>query len=106
MTRHGSRRGAGTAWLVADRLRGDYACYWYQGRQDDHLVERGRAADAPGAVAWGRLRTGQVRIRTAAGRSLWAGSAPRPDGFGHDWTGEEPAATVPVGRATTGVPPC
>jgi hypothetical protein len=75
------RHGDGTAWLVADRARGDFVCYWYVGRACDHLGEQARAASAEDAVAWGRARTTRVRIRTAAGCSQWAGSALRPEGL-------------------------
>jgi hypothetical protein len=80
------RNRDGTAWLVANRDRGDFACYWYVGRAGDHLREQGRAATAEDAVAWGRSRTANVRIRTVDGHSQWAGSAPRPDGMSATWT--------------------
>jgi hypothetical protein len=77
--------GEGTAWLVADRAQGDFICLWYVGRSDDHVGERARVATADDAVAWGRARTSRVRIRTADGRSQWAGAAPRPDGLSGNW---------------------
>ena len=87
---HGPRRGEGTAWLVADRARGDFACYWYVGRAGDHLGEQARAATAEDAVEWGRARTTSVRIRTLDGHSQWAGSAPRPEGQSGTWGAQEP----------------
>ena len=84
MTRR-PRIGDGTAWLVADRDRGDFACYWYVGRAGDHIGEQARAATAEDAVAWGRARSTSVRIRTADGCSQWAGSAPRPQGMAQTW---------------------
>jgi hypothetical protein len=88
MTRHRQRRhGDGTAWLVIDRDRGDYLCYWYTGANDGHLVEQARATSDEEAVAWGRQRTPRVRIRTADERTAWAGSAPAPEGFTDTWTG-------------------
>jgi len=88
MTRHQRRprHGDGTAWLVADRARGDFDCYWYVGRAGDHLGAQARAATSEDAVAWGRARTSRVRIRTVDGRSEWAGAAPRPEGVSNTWT--------------------
>ena len=85
----GAREGDGTAWLVADRARGDFLCYWFVGPSDQRVAEQARAASADEAVAWGRSRTTRVRVRTDDGRSYWAGSAPRPDGFQHTWEGSE-----------------
>ena len=82
---HRPHRGEGTAWLVADRVQGDFLCYWYVGRAGDHLGEQARAATAEDAVAWGRVRTTRARIRTADGCSQWAGAAPRPEGLSHTW---------------------
>jgi len=84
--RHLPHDGEGTVWLVADRTRGDFNCYWYVGRAGDRLGEQARAATAEDAVAWGRRRTTRVRIRTADGCSEWAGTAPRPDGMSRTWT--------------------
>ena len=92
----GSRRvrpGEGTAWLVADRLRNDYACYRYVGRNGDHLAERARQPTTEQALAWGRARTTRVRIRTTEARTYWAGTAPGPEGFMYTWP--EPPADVP-----------
>ena len=87
MRRHRTpRHGDGTAWLVADRLKGDYLCSWYTGTHGGHLVEDARVPTASEAVAWGRSRTSRVRIRTADARTYWAGTAPRPEGFSHTWT--------------------
>jgi hypothetical protein len=83
MTRQ--RNGGGTAWLVVDRARDDYLCYWYTGTGEAHLAEHARAASAEEAVAWGRERTPRVRIRAADGRNYWAGSAPAPAGFTQSW---------------------
>lgn len=80
-----ARLGDGSASLVVDRRHADYRCYWYGGRADDQLIETGRAANASDAVAWGRHRTPRVRIRTPNGRTSWAGTAPRPQGFNHTW---------------------
>ena len=100
--RGGSRNGDGTAWLVADRDRDDFACYWYVGRAGDRLREQGRAATAEDAVAWGRNRTASVRIRTVDGHSQWAGSAPRPEGMAATWS---PAAAFgPDTTALEGAP--
>src|SRR4051812_47226669 len=82
------RHGDGTAWLVADRARGDFSCSWYVGPGRDRLAERARAGTAAEAVAWGRARTTRVRIRTGDGCSYWAGTAPRPDGFTETWSDE------------------
>ena len=79
------RHGDGTAWLVADRVHGDFVCYWYVGRAGDHLAAQGRAASAEEAVAWGRARTTRVRIRTVEGCCQWAGAASRPEGLSHTW---------------------
>jgi hypothetical protein len=92
------RYGDGTAWLVADRVRGDYLCYWYVGPNGTRLAERARVGSSADAVAWGRLRTSRVRIRTPEARTYWAGSAPRPDGFSETWA-EPTAADVPSGVA-------
>jgi hypothetical protein len=87
MTRHREpRRGDGSAWLVADRLKGDYLCYWYVGEKGDRVANFARVPTATAAVAWGRLRTTRVRIRTGEARAYWAGGAPRPAGFSHTWT--------------------
>ena len=80
-----AREGDGTAWLVADRAHGDFLCYWFVGPSDQRVAEQARAASADEAVAWGRLRTTRVRIRTDDGCSYWAGSAPQPEGFRHTW---------------------
>jgi hypothetical protein len=80
--------GTGTAWLVADRTRGDYLCQWFGGSADDSLLERGRATSAQGAVSWGRSRTPRVRIRTGTGRTYWAGSAAQPEGITDAWVDE------------------
>ncbi len=89
--------GDGTAWLVADLELGDYLCYWYAGPSDGQLVAQARAATAAEAVAWGRLRTTRVRIRTPDARSYWAGTAPRPEGFTSTWS--DPAVTEASARA-------
>jgi hypothetical protein len=92
--RRTARHGDGTVWLVVDRLIGDYLCYWYAGTNDGHMVDYTRLATASDAVAWGRLRTSRVRIRTADACTRWAGTAPRPAEFTHTWTDPEPT-TVP-----------
>jgi hypothetical protein len=86
--------GAGIAWLVADRARGDFLCQWYGGSADDSLLEQARAATAQAAVSWGRSRTPRVRIRTATGRTYWAGSGPKPDGITDGWVDEIEVAEV------------
>jgi hypothetical protein len=89
MRRHRAPRyGDGTAWLVADRARGDFSCGWYVGPSGDRLAEHARAGTAAEAVAWGRVRTTRVRIRTVDACSYWAGTAPRPDGFTDTWSDE------------------
>ena len=89
MRRHRTPRyGDGTAWLVADRARGDFSCGWYVGPSGDRLAEHGRAGTAAEAVAWGRVRTTRVRIRTADACSYWAGTGARPDGFTDTWSDE------------------
>jgi hypothetical protein len=80
------QHGDGTAWLVADRLAGDYVCSWYIGTHSGRLVQGARVPTAAEAVAWGRSRTSRVRIRTAEACTYWAGTAPRPAGFSHTWT--------------------
>ena len=87
-----ARRDRGTVWLVADRLRGDYACYRYVGRNGDHLAESARQDTTAHALEWGRARAGRVRIRTTEARTYWAGTAPRPDGLSYSWP--EPAADL------------
>ena len=89
------RDSRGTAWLVADRSKGDYLCYWYTGAGDAHLVEHARAASAEDAIVWGRDRSLRVRIRTADGLTWWAGSSPTPEGFARTWT---PASPGPAGE--------
>jgi hypothetical protein len=89
---HPPSHGDGTAWLVADRARQDYLCYWFVGSHSDRLAERARAATAPKAVAWGQARTSRVRIFTGDSRTYWAGTAPRPEGFDHTWSDTAPAA--------------
>ena len=81
-----ARQGDGTVWLVADRRDGRYGCYWYTGPNDGRLAEHAHVADVTSAVAWGRTRTSRVRIRDVAGRSVWAGTGPRPAGLHHDWS--------------------
>ena len=93
MSRLRTRRGDGTAWLVADRSKGGYVCYWYVGTGDGHFVESERVETASAAVAWGRLRARRVRIRTAEGRAQWAGTADPPEGFGETWA-ESPAVVA------------
>jgi hypothetical protein len=88
---HPPSRGDGTAWLVEDNVRHDYICSWYAGPNDAHLAEHARVATSADALAWGRDRTTRVRIRTAAARTYWAGSAPRPEGFSHTWPEATPA---------------
>ena len=97
---HAPRRGDGTVWLVADRLQDDYLCYWYVGRKGDHLAESTRQPTASQALDWGRLRSGRVRIRTAAARTYWAGTESRPESLSHDWP--EPTS---AGAARGGPPP-
>lgn len=83
--RRPSRVGHGTVWLVADRAAGDFRCYWYGGTNDGHLQETCTVGTAADAVAWGRRRTPQVRIRTRDGFSSWAGTARRPSGISNTW---------------------
>jgi hypothetical protein len=45
-------------------------------------------------VSWGRSRTPRVRIRTATGRTYWAGSGPKPDGITDGWVDEIEVAEV------------
>jgi hypothetical protein len=97
------RQGEGTAWLVADLGQGDYLCYWYAGPSDGLLVGQARAATASEAVAWGRLRTPRVRIRTTDACSYWAGTAPRPEGFSNSWF--EPDAMIAPDPSPSGYTP-
>jgi hypothetical protein len=98
-------RGDGTAWLVIDRSRGDYLCYWYAGTGDDRLLEQARAADASAAVAWGRLRTPRVRIRAGDSCTYWAGTAPRPEAFIRTWPEPRPRSPgSPAAAATPSTP--
>jgi cytidine deaminase len=83
-----SRPGDGTVWVVTDEGHDAHHCYWYTGASDDHLVERASVTTATEAVAWGRLRSGRVRIRSADGQTRWAGTAPRPSQFLESWTDE------------------
>lgn len=80
------REGEGTAWLGADSVSDDYLCFWYFGPNDGRLAEQARVPTEALAVAWGRARTTRVRIRTGAGRTFWAGTARRPEGFTHTWS--------------------
>ena len=99
MRRHRqSRHGEGTAWLVADGTATGFHCYWYGGRAGDRLVEQAHVASASEAVAWGRDRTPRVRIHTAEGRTYWAGTAPRPEGLAHSWSGHD---AVPVAAGSS-----
>jgi cytidine deaminase len=91
MKRRRTRTGDGTAWLVVDSVNGEYMCYWYAGPGDGQLMERARVADASDAVAWGRLRTSRVRIRTPDHCTSWAGTAPTPQGFNHTWVAPDQA---------------
>jgi hypothetical protein len=94
-TRHRTPRvGEGTVWVVADRAAGDFRCYWYGGPHEGVLQEQAQIATVDDAVAWGRQRSTQVRIRTLEGSSEWAGTAPRPSGFTRSWTTVEPATTT------------
>lgn len=109
MSRHREPRHTdGTAWLVADRLKGGYLCYLYTGPADDHLVARAYVPSASDAIGWGQRRTSRVRIRTADGHTSWAGTAPRPEGITSTWTEPDPSAAVLVGAApaTSGASPC
>jgi hypothetical protein len=100
MRRHRKpRHGEGTAWLVVDRVEGDYLCYWYTGTGDGYLVAHARTASAEDAVAWGRQRTPRVRIRTPDSRTYWAGTTPTPQGFAHTWTQPNAVNTVRPPRA-------
>jgi hypothetical protein len=92
MRRRRARTGDGTAWLVADRVKGDYLCYWYAGPGGGELMDQARVANASDAVAWGRLHTSRVRIRTPNNCTSWAGTAPRPQGFNHTWTHPDTAS--------------
>jgi hypothetical protein len=86
MARNGTpTHGEGTAWLLEDDARQDYICSWYFGPYDAYLGEQVRLPTSAAALTWGRDRTTRVRIRTAAARTYWAGSAPRPEGFTHTW---------------------
>jgi cytidine deaminase len=84
-----ARPGDGTVWVTTDAGHDAHHCYWYAGANDGHLVERASVITAAEAVAWGRLRSGRVRIRTADARTLWAGTAPRPSHFVGSWS-EDP----------------
>jgi hypothetical protein len=92
MSRANARDGA--AWLVADRARGDYVCYQYNGPAEDHLLAQDRATTAQAAVAWGRERTTRVRIRTAGGHTYWAGADAKPAGIPSSWTDREVVAAT------------
>jgi hypothetical protein len=112
------RHGDGTAWLVANRARGDFSCCWFVGPGGDRVADRARAVTAAEAVAWGRVRSSRVRIRTGDGCSYWAGTAPRPDGFTETWFDEsatevhsrgpvvavEDSTRLGSGQVTHGVP--
>jgi cytidine deaminase len=91
MRRRRARTGDGTAWLVVDQVNGEYLCYWYAGPSGSELMEHARVANASDAVAWGRLRTSRVRIRTPDNSTSWAGTAPRPQGFNHTWADRDTA---------------
>ena len=97
---HKPRTGDGTAWLVADRIKGDYLCYWYTGVCDGHLCDHGRVPTAVEAVAWGRRRTPRVRIHTADTYTYWAGTASRPEEFTHTWIVPDPAVAGTLGGAS------
>ena len=102
MRRHRApRHGDGTAWLVADRARGDFSCGWYVGPTGDRLAERGRAGTAAEAVAWGRVRTTRVRIRTGDGRRTGPAQHPRPDGFTQPWSDESATEVHSQGPVVT-----
>jgi hypothetical protein len=86
MKRREARDGEGTAWLTADAVKDDYLCFWYVGPNDGRLAEQARLPTEALAVGWGRARTSRVRIRTSAGRTYWAGTARRPEGFTLTWS--------------------
>ena len=87
MRRHREPRdGEGTAWLGADATKDDYLCFGYVGPNDARLAEQARLPTEALAVAWGRARTTRVRIRTGEGRTYWAGTARRPEGFTLTWS--------------------
>ena len=91
MSRSRARTGDGTAWLVADRLgAAGFHCYWYAGIAGDRMVEHAHIEGASEAVAWGRMRTPRVRIRTTDAPTSWAGTAPRPAGIFNTWIGPQP----------------
>jgi hypothetical protein len=77
--------GEGTAWLVADSSNDEFLCYWYFGTGGGRLAEHARVANAGAAVAWGRARTGRVRLRTSDGRMHWAGADTKPDAIDRTW---------------------
>lgn len=79
------KRGEGTAWLITDRSSSNVDCYWYSGASGGQLVEQASAASEIDAVAWGRVRTPRVRIRTRDGETQWAGTEPRPETFAASW---------------------
>jgi hypothetical protein len=83
--RREGRIGEGTAWLITDRASSNVDCYWYSGVSGGQLVEQSSAASEVDAVAWGRVRTPRVRIRTQAGETQWAGTEPRPDTYAASW---------------------
>jgi hypothetical protein len=90
------RRGEGIAWLVADRMSESVDCYWYAGASGGQLVEQASADTAVDAVAWGRLRTPRVRIRTRDGQTQWAGTAPRPETYAVTWQSDPVTAATDV----------
>jgi hypothetical protein len=103
MRRRTPQAGDGTARLAVDSSRGDYLCYWYTGTNDGHLAEQTRVATAADAVTWGQTRTTRVRIRTADACTYWAGTAPRPAEFTHQWAEPDvPSAASPAIAHDTG----
>lgn len=84
--RWASRRppARGLVCLVRDEHSGQFDCYWYRGRQEDHLVEQASCEDQSSAIAWGRARSGRVRVRDHR-QTAWAGSDSVDDGQTLTW---------------------
>ena len=78
-------RGTGSVVLTANVLRRDYLCEWFGGNDGELLAERARSGSARSAVAWGRARSARVVIETGDGSTMWAGTAPAPEGVPQPW---------------------
>ena len=84
----------GLVCLVRDESTGRFDCYWYRGRQEDHLVDQASCGDQSSALLWGRARSGRVRVRDH-GETAWAGTDSVSDGQPLSWSSSSQMAVGP-----------